>query len=940
MKTHKKILLGLSLFIFLAALFLPLVSVFAYTESDLKNATYTLVSKSNLSVKIGNQTYTFTDSDITDTNYNWKPTSGTVGAPCVDSGAEKDGINNIGNRINPPGSLIGQALNIGQISGITRAGIACGNKVTVSDLTILNPNNITFGGQSVGTGEACTGGADCVNGVCKVPAGGGTPDCTTQNGGGNTAAQTGESCESASLISLEWLFCAVLRGIDGVVRSFYDQVEAQLCVKAGPSTTAGATQCGAGSDNILNDQVYSAWSTMRIIASVILVLAMLGMVIAQALNTGPLQAYTVRSLLPKLVAVAILIQISWFLGKFAIDIFNDIGVGIKELMYAPFGPNVGDIATALGRLSTGTQITIAGGLFAAGIAVVFSGLTVLGVAMLAVPVVLAIAVGYFVLLFRQLLIVLLMILVPIALVLWVLPGTERYWKLWRETFIKILMMFPLIMALIAAGRIFAYVGGGGSIPGLLIVLVGFFGPLFILPKTFSWGGGIFASVSNAAFNGTRGLRRRPAGAALSAAQQNRAQRAANRALRLAEGQSTGLRGYTDRALAGRYNPLKKGYVVGGPGTTIGKEYASTIAQGREEAEKTFAQSLIGSEFEKLSHPEKLKVLANVAQGNKDSVSGIDGSNPIAQRWALDEFAQLGDWDKISDLRDRGVIDNQTWQMFVAKNIGAIHQKAPHLSPLKSNLSTSISPEEMPGWHGEAFDELQRQFHGGYKRNGQTGAIEMISDPQELSEHRQRIKDIATKAIENTYIADRFTSDNRAKVEALSKADIQAPTARYIPPAGRSGGAGTVELPQDMSTPEAQASMRELLTSRSGYFAPAASAAIAERIAQTPPGSQDDVQIRSVLQGLQAQSSTSDIARKAHSDLAGEIDKRLGEVAKDTEEHAVSSGRSADEIAAMRRTAEQYRIQKLQSLGLSGPSPSASQPPAEGGLDIDHSDENR
>lgn len=743
------------------------------------------------------------------------------------------------------------------------------------------------------------------------------------------AVDANSSCLDADTLSLGWIFCKIFQGVDNTVRSFYSLVEDQLCFKAGASSTNSGVNCdSSGNTNFLktqppNNGVFKAWSTFRVIATSLLVIAMLIMVISQATGAGPLDAYTVRRLLPRMVAVAILIQISWYLTKFTIDVFNDIGRGLEQLMYAPFGgKDAINIASALGELSSGTQVALGlGVLFTAGV-VAFSGLTVVGMLMLALPVVLAVIVGYFVLLLRQILIIVAVLFAPVALVMWIIPGTERYWKLWRETFVKLLVMFPMIVALIAAGRIFGTIGGQAldGVAGFVIVLVGFFGPLLILPKTFNWGGAALSTMSNAAFNSTRGIRRKPAEMAMGAAQQNRAQRAGNRALRLAEGKSSGLRGYADRTFAGRYNPLKKGYVTGAVGTTIGKEYASTVAQGREEAEKAFAQSLVVSGYEGLSHPEKLETLANVAQGNKDVATGIDGSNPLAQRWALDEFASLGDWDKISDLRDRGVIDNHQWEKFVAKNIGAIHQKAPHLSPLKSNLSSSISPEEMVNWHAEGFDELQRQYYGGYKRDGRTGAVEYITDPDELRQHRERIKDIATKAIDNTQIADRFTAENRAKVEALSKASVGASTARYVPPARGEHGGGRVELPEDLSTPEAQASVREFLTSRSGGFAAATKQAIAQRVAQTPPGSPEDVHIRSIVDGLRTQSATSEVAKKAHTELSQSIETSLNDVVRDAEQHAVASGRSADEIASIRTSTQQYRQQKLESLGLGGTPP--------------------
>jgi hypothetical protein len=53
---------------------------------------------------------------------------------------------------------------------------------------------------------------------------------------------------------------------------------------------------------------------------------------------------------------------------------------------------------------------------------------------------------------------------------------------------------------------------------------------------------------------------------------------------------------------------------------------------------------------------------------------------------MDELAKYGDWDIIANLRDSNKVDERTWQAFVAKNISAIHQNAPHLSPQRTDLS--------------------------------------------------------------------------------------------------------------------------------------------------------------------------------------------------------------------------------------------------------------
>jgi len=125
-------------------------------------------------------------------------------------------------------------------------------------------------------------------------------------------------------------------------------------------------------------------------------------------------------------------------------------------------------------------------------------------ALMAFSVAMSVLVGLATLLFRNVLIIMLVILFPAALLLWALPGAgfQRYWKLWSENFTKLLMLFPIMMAIIYAGRIVAWIGGGVGGAGFLdfcLVVVAYFGPLFYLPKAFSLGG-TWLNTANRAIN--------------------------------------------------------------------------------------------------------------------------------------------------------------------------------------------------------------------------------------------------------------------------------------------------------------------------------------------------------------------------------------------------------------------------------------------------------
>lgn len=230
-------------------------------------------------------------------------------------------------------------------------------------------------------------------------------------------------------------------------------------------------------------------------------------------------AYTVKKVLPRLVIAAILIQLSWEIFTLMILIVGNIAWGVEGLLYAPFG---GRDALQLEDLVAGS----AGGpgLFAAvtAIAVVGAATTAvsLGVVLsLALSAFIAIAIGFFVLVVRQVVILVLLVLAPIALVAWILPNTEKVWKLWWESFSKLLFMYPLILLLIAAGRIFAVIATdvsdftdenlftnlAGNTYEMIIVVVGFFAPFFLIPKTFQVAGSAFANITGMVNNRSRGV---------------------------------------------------------------------------------------------------------------------------------------------------------------------------------------------------------------------------------------------------------------------------------------------------------------------------------------------------------------------------------------------------------------------------------------------------
>lgn len=205
-------------------------------------------------------------------------------------------------------------------------------------------------------------------------------------------------------------------------------------------------------------------------------------------------AYTVKKVLPRLVIAVILIQLSWFIFSGMIFLTESIAYGIEALIYAPFGNAQDFTFEALFTSIGGSDIQVLFySLIAAGAAVASFGGSIGFFALIAL---LALFVGVLTLLIRRILLVLLLVLSPLALVAWILPNTERFWKMWWDNFTKLLLMYPIILAMVAAGRVMAKIGGqfGEESIAVVMVLGGVFLPLALIPKTFNMAGSAFSAI--------------------------------------------------------------------------------------------------------------------------------------------------------------------------------------------------------------------------------------------------------------------------------------------------------------------------------------------------------------------------------------------------------------------------------------------------------------
>lgn len=474
------------------------INVGHVTISNKNNANIMFKFSGNNIVRIdGNSTYTFQPSSFK----NVYTISGASTITCPDSilynpsagdamgNGTVYGMNQGASGSKPPSSL--------------HAGSSCNIDPgeTVTDVTYSNQGLLSgctwFGGSGT-----CSETAEINNNGTVNLHIGGSPSQTPSGGGGGTGSGSGSSstspqlqCTISIINPLTWLVCPIISAAEGFVgqldsaindllnvdvSNYLDQNNSNQCSTNGSSNPQPNCSYGAS--------FYTAWNTMRLFALTLIVIVALVMIIAQAIGVEAVSAYSIRKILPRLLIAIIAITLSWDIIKFVLQLTDDIGHGIADIIYAPFPDAITKIND--GAIS-GLAIVGAGGLLVLGIVGALSFVLTAAIAVLT---------GFAFLVIRKILILLFIILAPIAIACAILPNTQKAWKMWSDSFLRLLIMFPLIAGFIAIGRVFAVVvsGGGSGLEDDIIKLVAWFAPYFMIPATFKMAGGIMSTVGNMA----------------------------------------------------------------------------------------------------------------------------------------------------------------------------------------------------------------------------------------------------------------------------------------------------------------------------------------------------------------------------------------------------------------------------------------------------------
>lgn len=315
-----------------------------------------------------------------------------------------------------------------------------------------------------------------------------------------TKAKGNTSCDGRFTFGIGWIICPITNFLSHAMDWMFEQLAYFLVVQPAQTST----------DNPL----YTSWKMMQSIANVAFVIAFM-LIIYSMISGGGLNNYTIKKILPRLIAAAVLVNISYWICALAVDVSNTIGYSIHNLFVMMRNQIVGSDINSWQVVSWSS---ITGAILSGGAAT--AGLGVAGYAFLAsaggaifqllptiVAVLIAVLIALLVLVARHALIVILIIVSPLAFVAFLLPNTEKWFEKWRSAFLTLLLMFPIFSVIFGGSQLagIAIIKNATSINMLLLGMAVQVAPVIITPLLVKFSGNTIGRIAGMANNPKRGL---------------------------------------------------------------------------------------------------------------------------------------------------------------------------------------------------------------------------------------------------------------------------------------------------------------------------------------------------------------------------------------------------------------------------------------------------
>lgn len=567
--------------------------------------------------------------------------------------------------------------------------------------------------------------------------------------------------------ALGWILCPVIDSINNIGGWMWKNViEYHLQIPA-----SGVFESGGA--------VEQAWGIMRNIANVAFIILFLIVIFSQLTGVG-IDNYGIKKILPRLIVVAILVNLSYIICELAVDLSNILGMGLNEMLsgFAKFttglsaDPNLAagtlDVALGVGGVGLFALLSNPAGWGSMAIMAATIGVMVLGIVL---AMLVAVVVLYLILIIREAGIILLIILAPVAMVCYMLPNTEKLYKKWFDLFKALLIVYPICGMIIGAGKlagsVLASIGdANGSVSLKIAAMVVQVLPFFLIPKllksSLALMGDVGAKLSGMGkrlgAKGTAKVEGAIKGSErfknLSQFQQDRT--AANRARRV----QTRLRRKADNG--NTLSAREQDRLRRADDTVLAWESRKTVNE-RRTSEQSYAarQAAIATEDEKARVADYESLIENGrAYNNGGSLINVNDPNSVgmyhAEALARYEAA-------ISDTERSEAMS----QIKAAQNILSKTDKG--RAQVQNNLAAALQAGQVSGLSG-ASAHLMSNFGDTYK-NKNRGAHAMIQDMATTNMgDAASLSGLQTKLTDGSYA---FAGTNKYTAETLAGADDAA-----------------------------------------------------------------------------------------------------------------------------------------------------------------------
>lgn len=302
-----------------------------------------------------------------------------------------------------------------------------------------------------------------------------TKTCDAKPAAGDNKDQA--SCQTQAQ-GFGWILCPGMSMLSGAINSAVGFVsggmEWNLLINSGDNNKSAS------------ESIREAWNGIRSVANIAFAIVFMIIIYSTATSTG-ISNYSIKKILPRLIIIAVGMNISFEICAAMADLSNIAGKGLYDLItsFMVGQQSVSWIEGAAREIAAGG---VAIGLIIVGL-IAWSA-TLIGL----ITIVAAIAM-------RSVLLTMLVIFSPLAFVAALLPNTEKWWKKWRDTYIQLLIVYPAFMSVWAICQLVANISAQTQEWGWIVATLCVIAPIFVIIPLFKASGGFMGKMTGWAQKG-------------------------------------------------------------------------------------------------------------------------------------------------------------------------------------------------------------------------------------------------------------------------------------------------------------------------------------------------------------------------------------------------------------------------------------------------------